>query len=183
MSGLSQTPIIGFCAASGTGKTTLLSAVVSNLTDRGLRVAVIKQARADFDVDQAGKDSHELRKAGVAQTLIASDRQSALMVEHPGGPDPDLAELIGRLDLDDLDVVLYEGFSQQHFDKIELRRIDSPGANSVVCYSNVIAVACDDEILARPDIPALPLTDPSAVAEFVQARVEQVSNTEEALWT
>ena len=68
-------PVLGFVAPSGTGKTTLLRYVIGLLNERGLRVGVVKQARSDFDVDKPGKDSYELRKAGIPP-VIAGFRAS-----------------------------------------------------------------------------------------------------------
>jgi molybdopterin-guanine dinucleotide biosynthesis protein MobB len=36
-----------------------------------------------MDVDKPGKDSYELRKAGAAQTMVASSQRWALMTETP----------------------------------------------------------------------------------------------------
>ncbi|MDH5736511.1 MAG: molybdopterin-guanine dinucleotide biosynthesis protein B, partial [Gammaproteobacteria bacterium] len=72
-------PVIGFAAYSGTGKTTLLTQLIPILRDKGLRVAVIKHAHHDFDIDQPGKDSYQLRKAGASPMLISSSRRMALM--------------------------------------------------------------------------------------------------------
>ena len=56
-------PLVGFCAYSGTGKTTLLSRLIPILREKGLRVGIIKHAHHHFDIDQPGKDSYELRKS------------------------------------------------------------------------------------------------------------------------
>ena len=64
-------PVIGFVAASGTGKTTLLSRLIPVLSERGLRCAVIKHSHHDFEIDRPGKDSHRLREAGAGQVLLA----------------------------------------------------------------------------------------------------------------
>ena len=60
-----KVPVLGFAAPSGTGKTTLLRAVIGLLKARDLRVGVAKQARDDFDIDQPGKDP-----AAVAEFVI-----------------------------------------------------------------------------------------------------------------
>ena len=65
-------PVLGFVAASGTGKTTLLTKLLPLFRQQGLKVAVIKHTHHDFEVDQPGKDSYELRKAGAQEMLIAS---------------------------------------------------------------------------------------------------------------
>ena len=74
-------PLIGFCAFSGTGKTTLLTKLIPLLNQQGIRLAVIKHAHHNFDVDHEGKDSYKLRHAGAAQMLISSSRRWALMTE------------------------------------------------------------------------------------------------------
>ena len=57
-------PMLGICAsASGMGKTTLLESLLPALAAYGLQVSIIKQARADFDLDRPGKDSHRMRAA------------------------------------------------------------------------------------------------------------------------
>jgi molybdopterin-guanine dinucleotide biosynthesis protein B len=43
-----------------------------------------------MDVDKPGKDSYELRKAGAAQTIVASSQRWALMTETPEEPPLDL---------------------------------------------------------------------------------------------
>ncbi|MGL4795486.1 MAG: molybdopterin-guanine dinucleotide biosynthesis protein B, partial [Aeromonas jandaei] len=64
-------PLLGFAAWSGTGKTTLLEQLIPLLTGRGLRIGVLKHAHHDFDIDQPGKDSYRLRKAGAQQMMVA----------------------------------------------------------------------------------------------------------------
>ena len=66
-----------------------------------------------MDVDKPGKDSYELRKAGAAQTLVASQQRWALMVETPEEPELDLAYLVSRMDAATLDLVLVEGFKHE----------------------------------------------------------------------
>ncbi|WP_411025279.1 molybdopterin-guanine dinucleotide biosynthesis protein B, partial [Salmonella sp. s55884] len=76
-------PLLGIAAWSGTGKTTLLKALIPLLRERGIRPGLIKHTHHDMDVDTPGKDSLELRKAGAAQTLVASAKRWALMTETP----------------------------------------------------------------------------------------------------
>ena len=162
-------PIVGFSAPSGTGKTTLLRAVLVLLRERGLRVGVIKQARDDFDVDVPGTDSFELRRAGIEATVIASDRQSALICERPESIDPELSSLLPEFAMDDVDLILVEGFSDQPFPKIELfRGQDQP---RYLKDPWIIALATDCKLPYEPPIPLLEINDPAAVADFLAARV------------
>lgn len=66
-----------------------------------------------MDVDKPGKDSYELRKAGAAQTMVASNQRWALMTETPDEAPLDLAYLVSRMDHSTLDLVLVEGLSMR----------------------------------------------------------------------
>lgn len=159
-------PVLGFIAPSGTGKTTLLRYVIGLLNERGLRIGVVKQARNDFDVDKPGKDSYELRKAGVSRLLLGSERQSAFIMEHSQDDDPDLNELLLQFDQTVLDLILVEGFRDYPFAKIELYR-DAARKPQYLEDSQIIAVATDIDSLAAT-IPILDINDPWAVADFAQ---------------
>ena len=78
----SDVPVLGFAAYSGTGKTTLLVNLIPLLKQHGIEVGVIKHAHHTFEIDQAGKDSYKIRKAGASQMLIGSKERWALMVEQ-----------------------------------------------------------------------------------------------------
>lgn len=82
MAGKTMIPLLAFAAWSGTGKTTLLKKLIPALCARGIRPGLIKHTHHDMDVDKPGKDSYELRKAGAAQTIVASQQRWALMTEH-----------------------------------------------------------------------------------------------------
>lgn len=70
-------PLLAIAAWSGTGKTTLLKKLIPALCAHGIRPGLIKHTHHDMDVDKPGKDSYELRKAGAAQTLVASQQRWA----------------------------------------------------------------------------------------------------------
>ncbi len=103
-------PLLAVAAWSGTGKTTLLKKLIPELRRRGIRPGLIKHTHHDMDVDKPGKDSYELRKAGAAQTLVASTQRWALMTETPEETPLDLTYLVSRMDESSLDLVLVEGF-------------------------------------------------------------------------
>ena len=103
-------PVWGFAAYSGVGKTTLLKQLIPLLIDKGLRVAVVKHAHHEFDIDKPGKDSHTLRKSGAEQVLITSAKRRALMMENAVEKDPRLDDELGYLHQDAIDLILVEGF-------------------------------------------------------------------------
>lgn len=161
-------PMIGFAAFSGTGKTTLLEQLIPILKRRGLRLAVIKHAHHDFDIDTPGKDSFRLRQAGAQQTLVASHKRSALITEFEGGAaEPPLPLLLRQLNMDSLDLVLVEGFRHEPIPKIELHR---PALGKPLLFPedmNVLAVATDGPLAVATELPLLDLNDAVMVAEFI----------------
>jgi molybdopterin-guanine dinucleotide biosynthesis protein MobB len=159
-------PALGFAAYSGTGKTTLLVKLLPLMKLQGLRVAMIKHAHHDFDIDTPGKDSYELRKAGANQVLIASDKRCALMTEFEETREPELGDLICRLDLENIDLVMVEGFRHLPFPKIELHRPSTAKQLIFPGDKSVIAVASDENI-DTGNLPLLNLNQPEEVAGFI----------------
>ncbi|MFM1891829.1 MAG: hypothetical protein RLZ44_906 [Pseudomonadota bacterium] len=161
-------PVLGICAFSGTGKTTLLTAVLPLLRAWGLRVVVIKHAHHSFDLDYPGKDSYELRKAGAAQMLVASRQRVALIREYEHErAEPSLSDALAMVDPQGMDLVLVEGFKREDLPKIELCR-PSRG-KPLMCGrdANIIAVASDGPVELPRDLPLLDLNSPPQVAAFI----------------
>ena len=44
-------PLLGFAAFSGTGKTTLITPLLPELTKRGLRIGMVKHSHHDIEMD------------------------------------------------------------------------------------------------------------------------------------
>ncbi|EEZ86302.1 molybdopterin biosynthesis MoeA protein [Vibrio harveyi 1DA3] len=164
-------PILGFAAYSGTGKTTLLEALLPKLTDAGLRIGMLKHAHHNFDVDQPGKDSHRLRKAGASQMLISSRNRFALMTETPES-ESEFDYLLTRFDEDKLDVVLVEGCKNIAFPKIELHREEVGKPWLHPNDENIIAIASDSGELDS-ELPQMNINDLEAIAQFVIQYVQE----------
>lgn len=160
-------PIVGFAAFSGTGKTTLLKELLRVLGGRGLRVGVVKHAHHSFEMDHPGKDSYELRKSGAAQMLIASRARWALVVERSRDREPRLDEVLLELDQAALDLILVEGFKDEHFPKIELHRPSL--RRPLLCLDDdaIIAVASDAPLDNIRQLPQLDLNRPEEIAAFI----------------
>lgn len=163
----SEVPVLGFAAYSGTGKTSLLTRVLPLLKQQHIRTGVIKHAHHAFDIDRKGKDSYELRKAGAGQMLIGSEKRWALIVENDADTRTTLADFIDQLDHDKLDLILVEGFKPAVIPKIELVR---PSMGMKPFYpedKSIIAVATDDELPEKTDLPILDLNQPARIVEFI----------------
>lgn len=163
------TPLLGFAAYSGTGKTTLLEKLLPVLRQGGIRIAVIKHAHHQFDIDQPGKDSYRLRHAGAQQMLIASSQRWALMSENTIPSEPRLQDLLPKLDHLQLDLVLVEGFKQEAFRKIELHRPSTGKETIFPNDENIIAVATDAAEQIDTRLPILDINNVAEIANFIMA--------------
>lgn len=160
-------PVLAIAAWSGTGKTSLLKKLIPALYDRGIRTGVIKHTHHTMDIDKPGKDSYELRRAGAAQTMVASTQRWALMTETPENDTLDLNYLVSRMDHSALDLVLVEGFKHESVTKILLFRQDTGhGVDELTLDQDVIAVASD--VLLTLQVPVLELNNTDEIADFVQ---------------
>lgn len=161
-------PVVAISAWSGTGKTTLLKKLIPALCARGLRPGLIKHSHHNMDIDTPGKDSYELRKAGAAQTMVASPQRWALMTETPDEAPLNLAYLVNRMDHSTLDLVLVEGFKHEAVPKLLLFRSDAGhDLSELTLDEHVIAVASD--VAVELEVPVLDLNDVDGIAQFIVA--------------
>lgn len=161
-------PVIGFSAYNGTGKTTLLKKIIGLLRKRDIRLAVIKRAHDNFEIDHPGKDSFELRKADAYQMLISSGKRKALITEFESfQQEPSLNELIDDLDHENIDLILVEGFTRAHFAKIELHRESLNKPYLFENDSDIIALATDHPVETESDLMLLDMNQPQAIADFI----------------
>jgi len=102
--------LLAFVGKSGSGKTTLVEKLISNLSEKGLKVGAVKRSHHKVDIDREGKDSWRFRKAGANPTIIASDTFMGYMerIEKPLDMD-----LIARQFEGKADIVLIEGFKSE----------------------------------------------------------------------
>ncbi|CAG1021364.1 Molybdopterin-guanine dinucleotide biosynthesis adapter protein [Patescibacteria group bacterium] len=160
-------PIIGFTAASGTGKTTLLTQLIPLLKQRGLRVGLIKHSHHDFEIDYSNKDSFRLRQAGASPVLLVSPYRRVIITETPEHQEPVLNKQLTFLNQSELDLILVEGFKHETFIKIELHR---PALNHALLYPNdrhIIAVASDEPIDLPDYLTLLDLNQVAQIADFM----------------
>ena len=105
------------CGVKNSGKTTLLTGLVKNLTDRGLKTAVIKHDGHDFECDIKGTDSFRMKEAGAYGTAVFSSYR--IFIHKTGTGEKD-EELIGMFP--EADVILIEGMKESEHSKIEVIR-------------------------------------------------------------
>jgi molybdopterin-guanine dinucleotide biosynthesis adapter protein len=165
-----QAPLVlGLVGWGGSGKTMLLKRLIPLLVARGLRIATLKHAHHDFDVDVPGKDSHEHRKAGASEVIVCSARRWAQMHELRDEPEPSLAALLRKLA--PCDLILIEGFKRQSHPKLEVFRPALGKAPLFPDDPRVCAVVTD-AVLPDNHPPVVDINDVQAVAKVVLAAAE-----------
>jgi molybdopterin-guanine dinucleotide biosynthesis protein B len=160
-------PLLGFVAASGTGKTTLLTQLIPLLKNQGLRIGLIKHSHHDFEIDQRGKDSFRLRAAGASPVMLVSKYRRAMITELAGLQEPQLSEQLALFDQSELDLLLVEGFKAEAFPKIELHRAALKHAVLYPDDPHIIAIATDKPLQTPDYLTQLDLNNPQLIADFI----------------
>ena len=164
--------VLGIAGWSGSGKTTLIVKLIPLLVARGVRVATLKHAHHNFDVDQPGKDSYEHRHAGAIEVIICSSRRWAQMHELGTAPEPTLGQLLQRVS--PCDLILVEGFKTERHSKLEVFR-EATGHDPLYPQDPHIVAVASDRSVANAAIPVVDLNDVAAVADLVMQRAEALA--------
>jgi molybdopterin-guanine dinucleotide biosynthesis protein B len=160
-----STPVIGIAGWKKSGKTTLVVRLIEEFTRRGLKVASVKHAHHNFQIDDAETDSARHRRAGATQVAVVSAKRWALISELDGAPEPNLAEVIAWLG--PCDLVIVEGYKSAAIPKIEARRSASVSREKLAdTDTGVIAIAADHAADGRGR-PVFSLDDIAGIADFI----------------
>lgn len=167
--GFGSTPVIGIAGWKKSGKTTLVTGLITEFTARGLKVATVKHAHHNFQIDDAETDSAGHRRSGAREVAIVSRNRWAIVRELKGAPEPGLAEVISWLD--PCDLVIVEGYKRAPIPKIEVRRSASASQEKLADRDpTVIAIAADHSAEGN-GLPVFALDDVAGIADFVAAKL------------
>jgi molybdopterin-guanine dinucleotide biosynthesis adapter protein len=147
--------------------------LIPELTRRGLKVATLKHAHHNFDVDKPGKDSYEHRSAGASEVIVSSALRWAHMHEVGDGREATLAELLQRLS--PCDLILVEGFKTDRHPKLEVFRMETQKTPLYPEDDRIVAVASDQK-LSDTALPVVDLNNVAAVADLVCAKAESLQS-------
>jgi molybdopterin-guanine dinucleotide biosynthesis adapter protein len=161
--------VLGVVGWSGSGKTTLIVKLAPLLVARGLRIATLKHAHHNFDVDQPGKDSYEHRRAGAQEVIICSARRWVQMHELGDAAEPSLAQLLRRLS--PCDLALVEGFKTERHAKLEVHR-EATGKPALYPEDPHIVAVASDQLLPDTLLPVVDLADTAAIGSLVMRLAE-----------
>ena len=147
------------------GKTTLITEVVSHLTDLGYRVGTIKHTHHRHGNDTTGKDSYRHREAGAAVVGILSATTSGVFqpVKRHDRSTGNYGRILPMFS--EYDLVLVEGDLAADAPKLEVWRAANNTGLLAAKDPSIIAVVTDDPLeLAAP---LLSRSDVAGLAQFL----------------
>jgi molybdopterin-guanine dinucleotide biosynthesis protein B len=158
--------VFGVVGWKNSGKTTLVERLVAEFVRRGWRIATVKHAHHDADIDRPGTDSFRHRAAGATEVALVGGHRYAIMREQE---EPTLAEVLARLA--PVDLVLIEGYKRERHPKIEVRSGESASMGPPMAHkdSSIVAIAADGQP-AEGRLPYFKRDDISGIADFIAAR-------------
>jgi molybdopterin-guanine dinucleotide biosynthesis protein B len=156
---VNQQKVFGVTGWKNAGKTTLVERLVAEFVRRGLRIATVKHAHHDVEIDQPGRDSFRHRAAGASEVALVGGLRYAIMREQA---EPGLAEVLARMAPADL--ILIEGFKREPHPKIELRAGNAP---PLAPDDPTIVAVASDERPAGTSLPWFRRDDVGAIADFI----------------
>ena len=169
-------PIISIVGKSDSGKTTLIEKLVPELTRRGYRIATVKHDVHGFEVDREGKDSWRHKQAGAHTVVISSPEKVALIRDVE--KDLTLEEIRERL-IQDVDLILSEGYKKDVQPKIEIFRKEKHKELLCTKEDNLIAIVSDKKF--RVGVSCFFLDDIRGVANFIEKKYLQSEREGEVL--
>jgi cyclic pyranopterin phosphate synthase len=170
--------VLVMAKSSGTGKTTVLEKLITELTRRNYRVGAVKHASRQMEIDKPGKDSWRFAEAGAKAVAVITEDKFALIQKT--GERALLEDIAGQLR--NVDIIFVEGFKQEKLPKIEIIRAEI-SKEITAPPEELVAVVTDIEGLevsaAGPQayvegmqvsVPTFALGDSAGLADFVEKR-------------
>lgn len=165
--------LISIVGKKNAGKTTLVVALVKELTRRKHKVMTIKHGSHPFEIDQQGRDTwRHMHEGGAVRTVMETPDLRVLLSrpDTPMGP-RELAEKF----LSDADFVVVEGFKESDLPKIEVFRKAVHAEPLYVAGSpdaaHFVGIVTDDREL-RANIPVLRFSDTAWMYRLVDIAVQ-----------
>lgn len=158
-------PIISVVGKAKSGKTTLLEGLIVELKQRGYKVAVIKHAGDDFELDTLGKDSWRLSQAGSEVVAISSPHKLAVITQVERDFSP---RELSRFIVWDYDLILTEGFKQGSTPKIEVHRKEQ--GQELLCPPRQLLAIVTDEPL-DVDVPQFSMDEVQGLSDLIENKM------------
>lgn len=149
--------IVSFVGRHNAGKTTLLVNIIEKLSQKGIKVAVIKHASHVLDIGTE-HDSDRLFNAGASTVYASSPETTIIYRRHK---EQGLEEIIAEIS--EVDLLITEGYKKESHPKIEVLRkeIDT----GIMKIDNVIARVADFAI--NDSLPSFDFKQIEEISDFI----------------
>lgn len=114
---MSSQLVLGFYGFSNSGKTTIITDLIKQLTEKGFKVGIIKQTDKSISLDAPGKDTWRHREAGANIVVFSSSIETSYLIPNQ----LKISQVIEQMNqLQHLDIVLVEGANDPAIPKIRI---------------------------------------------------------------
>ena len=135
--------ICGIIGWKNSGKTYFAQKLITFFNSKNLKVASIKHAHHEFNIDKPGTDSYLHRQSGSQEVIVSSSKRWVKINELGNRQEKNLKDLLSELDSPD--IVIVEGFKNESHPKIEIIKEDSK--DYLFCkVNNIIGIVSDQKI-------------------------------------
>jgi molybdopterin-guanine dinucleotide biosynthesis protein B len=160
--------VVGFTGFSNSGKTRLISRLVSFFARNNIRCAVVKHDAHGHYKEAIDSDSAQFIEAGAAATVVISPNSYVTYRKVP----TDLEDLLPKLQAEGYDLILVEGFKKGDHAKIALFR-NREQAQILSLLADLPVALVAPESLKEYSIEGVPFFDPEdleAIASWIKGR-------------
>jgi len=151
--------VVSFVGYSSSGKTTILSKVISELTARGYKIATIKHAE-EINLEP-GKDSSRHLAAGSRLTAVVTPDE--IVIIRPTAKPATINEVISLIG-SDFDIILGEGYKNADIPKIEVHH--GPKSTLLKGINGLVAVITDKPLNTK--LQQFLYEDIRGIADFIE---------------
>ncbi|MBN1178058.1 MAG: molybdopterin-guanine dinucleotide biosynthesis protein B [Anaerolineae bacterium] len=159
---MTNIPVLSVVGTSGCGKTTLLEKLIPELKRRGYAVALVKHhPKPGLETDTPGKDTWRLARAGADHVALVTPDQ--VIHRRRWAQPPTLDQVLA--DIHHVDLILTEGYKQEHRPKIEVNR-RAHQSHLISPREELVAIASDQPF--DLDVPQFDLEDVAGLADWIE---------------
>ena len=156
--------VFGIVGLKNSGKTFIIQKLIKHFVKNKFKVASIKHAHHNFDIDKPNTDSFLHRKAGSLEVVISSSNRLAKIIELNNSKEKKLDELIK--DLNPTDIVVVEGYKKELHSKIEIiKDFSNPSNYLFPSLKNVVGLISEKKI--NTDIRQFKKHDIELIANYI----------------
>lgn len=160
---------VAIIGASDTGKTGLITALIQEFAQRGLKCGVLKKALHEIELDAEGKDSWRFMEAGARTAAVLTD-EKLFLIKKREAKDSLLEVALDKFS--DVDLLLVEGGKRESAFKKILRVQGADDHNLISPPEDLIAIVSDEPFTSP--FPFFLADEVKKLADFLLAVLEPI---------